>query len=136
MYYYIKIENLKKGRLIYKINSGGFKFIKYDLIILSIILLPKTIVRHFVAMNDFYKTILLIILSILFWGYVLFKDYMIWTPTVKFYEKGVVFGNTAFYEWDELNISDEGHELKIKIKYIPKEIVVDKNLLEGLYERN
>jgi hypothetical protein len=41
-------------------------------------------------------------------------------------------GNTAFYNWDELNINEEGDKIKIKIKYIPKEIVLDKNVLEGV----
>jgi hypothetical protein len=63
--------------------------------------------------------------------------YTIWKPPIKLYEKGIVLGNTAFYNWDELNINEEGDKIKIKIKYIPKEIVLDKNVLECVnYERN
>ena len=59
------------------------------------------------------------------------------TPTIKFYEKGIAFGNIAFYNWDELDVREEGEKIKINIKYYPKEIVLNRDVLKGVnYERN
>ena len=135
-YFYIKIENLKKGRLIYKIHRG-MKAIKYNSVIIFFLIIPTIFIRHFIALDYNYGIVLIALSNIIIWGYFLFGNYIFWTPTIKFYEKGIVFGNIAFYEWNELDVKEEGEEIKINIKYYSKEIVLNKDVLKGVnYERN
>ena len=94
-YFYIKIENSKKGRLIHKIYRG-IKASIYGLII--IFLTISIFIRHFIALDFNYSMVLIVLSNIIIWGYLFLGDYIFWTPTIKFYEKGIVFGNTVFYE--------------------------------------
>ena len=81
--------------------------------------------------------VLIVLSNIIIWGYLFLGDYIFWTPTIKFYEKGIVFGNTVFYEQNELDVKEEEEGINIKIKYYPKEIVLNKDVLKGCdYERN
>jgi hypothetical protein len=130
VYSFIKVEGTNKGKFIYKPKLS--KIIHYDS--LMVILFGTMLIL-------FYKGIIPILLiiptMILYDIFRYLGHYTIWKPPIKVYERGIVLGNTAFYSWDELNINEEGEEIKIKIKYIPKEIVLDKNVLEGVnYERN
>ena len=129
-YSFIKVEVMSKGKLIYKPKSKIRK-VYYDSIL--IILLNVLLILSYKGIIPTLLIAIIIVSDFIFClGY-----YAIWKPPIKAYEKGIVLGNTAFYNWDELNINEEGDKINIKIKYIPKEIVLDKNVLEGVnYERN
>ena len=130
VYSFIKVEGTNKGKFIYKPKLS--KIIPYNS--LMAILFGTMLIL-------FYKGIIPILLiiptMILYYIFRYLGHYTIWKPPIKVYEKGIVLGDTAFYKWDELNIKDEGDKIKIKIKYYPKEVVLDKNILKGVdYERD
>ena len=128
-YFYVKIENLKKGRLIHKI----YKRMKASIYGLIIIFLTIPIfIQHFIALDFNYGMVLIVLSNIIIWGYLFLGDYIFWTPTIKFYENGMVFGNTAYYDWNELDVKEEEDKINIKIKYYPKEIVLNKDVLKGV----
>jgi len=130
IYSFIKVETMDKGKLIHKdkIELSKLRYDFFIIIIFGIILIL------------YYKNIisiwLLTIFIILDFIYLCVGSFIIWKPPIKVYEKGIILGNTIFYTWDELNMNEKGDKIKIKIKYYPKEIVLDKNILEGYYERN
>ncbi|HII60009.1 TPA: hypothetical protein HA335_05520 [Methanocaldococcus jannaschii] len=82
-------------------------------------------IKSLLHSNSFFPYISFL-LSNLILGLVLFDDYILGNPTIKFYEKGVVFDRVAFYNWEELDIKEDEGYLKIKIKYYPKEIMYKK----------
>lgn len=126
VYSFIKIESINKGKLIHKgkINLSKLKYDSFIIIILGI-----TLISYY---QNIIPSWLLLILIILDFIYNLLGNYIIWKPPIKFYEKDIVLGDTAFYTWDELNTDEEGSKMKIKIEYIPKKIVLYKNILSKL----
>ncbi len=131
IYSVIKVIGVDKGKLVYKPKSS-LKFRGYydSLVIILIgcfmILLYK----------DIFPSWLIVSIIILDFIYRHLGNYIFRNPPIKIHEKGIVLGDTAFYEWYELNINDKGDKLKIKIKYIPKEIVVDKNIMQVKHNNN
>ncbi|WP_421078218.1 hypothetical protein Mjas_02510 [Methanothermococcus sp. Ax23] len=130
-YSVIEVMGTNKGKLVYKpkLNLSKLRYDSVMFIIFMIMFILHS--KEIISMN------LLIIFIILYFIYNHLGNYIIWKPPIKVYEKGIVLGDTAFYKWDELNIKDEGDKIKIKIKYYPKEVVLDKNILKGVdYERD
>jgi hypothetical protein len=47
---------------------------------------------------------------------------------ITIYEKGIVIDGIAYYEWGEVNKINNGDLTVLKIKNIPKEIIVQQQL--------
>ncbi|MFU8652641.1 hypothetical protein [Methanotorris formicicus] len=126
VYSFIKVESVDKGKLIHK-DKISLSKLRYDSFI--VLILGVMIILYY---KHIIPTWLLVALIILDFAYRCLGNYIILKPPIKVYEKGIVLGSTAFYTWDELNMNEEGDKIKIKIKYIPKRIVLDKNILDKL----
>lgn len=130
-YSFIKVGRMNKGKIL-KNNKPNLSKLRYESFI--VITLGIALILYYKNIIPIWLPVILIISDI---TYKLLGRYSFQKPPIKVYEKGIVLGDIAFYTWDELNIHKEGGRVKIKIKYIPKEIVLDKNVLRGVnYERN
>jgi hypothetical protein len=58
---------------------------------------------------------------------------------LKFYEKGIIYNNIAFYNWDEVELTKNKDAVKLRIKESSEEILIDNHSFKldeimGYYE--
>ncbi|XRO76332.1 hypothetical protein ACO3VM_05975 [Methanocaldococcus sp. 10A] len=126
-YSYSKVRKINTGKLIYRgtIKIGNWHHILFGLVF---VLLGIFIIYYFV------KGMMAIILS----SFILFLGFLIsnlkQTHYLSIYENGVVVDGIAFYNYGEIEKKETNNKLILKIKGIPKEIVLEKTSNKWKYE--
>ena len=127
-YAYSKIRKINKGKLIYRgtIKIGNWYHILFGLVF---IFLGFFIIYYFVKGR---------ITSIILSSFILFLGFLIsnlkQTHYLSIYENGVVIDGIAFYNNEEIEKKETNDKLILKIRGIPKEIVLDKTSNKWEYE--
>jgi len=131
-YSYKKTKKIDKGRFIFRTKAKIGSWI-YTLSGLVFIAVGAYIVYYYVCyfINDF---ILIHILTsfILFLGFIISN--LKQTHYISIYENGVVVDGFAFYDWKDVKKEEIDNKLILKIRGIPKEIILDKTSNKWNYE--
>lgn len=134
-----KIRKYDKWKFLYEIKyrSMNGKYLTFALSFGIFLVFLKYLLMSYGLITDidsfriiFGMVVLLIGLGILFG--INYKD-------IKFYEKGIVYNDTAFYSWDEVKLTNDKNTIKLKIKENSEEIVFTNysfklNDIVGCYE--
>ena len=120
-----RIDKSNKGNFLYEVKyrltNGKYiiigvlvaifsVFLEYGLINYGLITYADKFVIHF-------STITIIALFMLYYG--------IKHVHLKFYEKGIVYNCTAFYNWDEVELTKYKDTVKLRIKENSEEILIN-----------
>ncbi|WP_421078220.1 hypothetical protein Mjas_02520 [Methanothermococcus sp. Ax23] len=118
------LNNANKGSFLYEVKyrSINGKYISIAVLIgICLVFLKYWLIKYGVIPYNgefivYFGILMLIMLVIILLG--------IKYTHLKFYEKGIIYNNTAFYNWDEVELTKDKKVMKLKIKDSSEEILI------------
>jgi len=120
------LNKANKGSFLHEVKYGSIngKYITMGVLVgVGLIFLKYLLIKYgVISYNDefmVYIGIIFLVMVIISFG--------IKHVHLKFYEKGVVYDNIAFYSWDEVEFTKDKDIMKLKIKDSLEEILIKNN---------
>lgn len=118
------VNNANKGSFLYEVKyrsiNGRYILIAVltgvCLVFLKYLLIKYELIPHNAGFIVYFGILMLIVSIVISYG--------IKYTHLKFYEKGIIYNNTAFYNWDEVELTKNKDFMKLKINNNSEEILI------------